>query len=280
MQTAIALILLCGAPPLLLLLGYLLRSKVQVREAAEHRMPDIAGDPAGPLAQLLQAHGRPAFRPRTESGEHGSSHFGGRPWLLLDEDWPTCRRCHRPLRLLLQLDLDALPTGAPPQRFGGLAQVFVCTEATACEPGQHTPSSTTQLARVVDTRRPGARAIRDLAAALEPGTSPAPATIVAWERGADLPGRSDCRALGLDDAAAELAGQQGLPRPGDKLGGWPRLPPGGELPRCPRCDETMEFVFQLETSAHLRGAPETPALGHLSRCRTHSTTLAFKGLPG
>ncbi len=278
MQTALALILLCGAPPLLLLLGYLLRSKVRVRKIAEHRLPDLLGASEGPLARLLARHGRAAFLPRTEPGDAEGSHFGGRPWLPKGEDWPTCEACSRPLQLLLQLDLDALPAGAPPQRSGGLAQVFCCTcQSSACDlkSEARAPLGAAQVARIVDSRRLGERAADNLASPGQATPAVIPISIVGWEQGPDLPGREDCGGLGLEDAEAELAERQGLPRSGDKLGGWPVLRPGLKLPPCPRCGETMEFVFQLDALGHTQGASGGSGIGHLARCRTHSTTLAF-----
>jgi uncharacterized protein YwqG len=119
---------------------------------------------------------RPAWRPRVVDGEHAltASKFGGLPWLALGEHWPACGHCESSMSLLLQLNLDHLPSGLdacfgvarqtplpelaqwplnlpplPPlaQHFSsmGLLQIFYCLQ---CDDGW-APFAASQLARVV-----------------------------------------------------------------------------------------------------------------------------------
>ena len=58
------------------------------------------------------------------------SHFGGVPLLPVGEGWPVCPGCGRPMQLFVQLDLGALPEGAPVAgRREGVLQLFHCASS-------------------------------------------------------------------------------------------------------------------------------------------------------
>lgn len=249
------------------------------------RRPGPALDPE--LARLveqlpegaLQRLGRTAFTIRTRVGEPREgdplSRFGGRPWLPNGQAWPACERCGQALKLLLQLDLDDLPPGGPPQRSGGLAQLFHCFSESCGGRCKNGPSSDPPyLARVVDTRLPGAPAEHPLA----DGQAVQASTILDWEPRLELPGRAEHGALGAELAGAleRLADDRLQPAAADKLGGWPHWsgPPRPAL--CPTCGGPMELLFQLDADGCLDlGAGADQPVGHLTRCPTHSSDLAF-----
>ena len=168
---------------------------------------------------LVQRFGRPAFHPDCVPGDQGRSHFGGRPWLAEGEAWPACGTCSKPMPLVMQLDLDAMPSGAPAQRSGGLAQVFFCTnQADGCAHAARSsgPFSRAVLTRVVDPGAGGGRAAENLAP-----SSQSSQTIRAWEDLEDLPSRGELRDRGvvLTEEVQAFLGAGKHPLGGDKLGG-------------------------------------------------------------
>lgn len=219
--------------------------------------------------------GRLAFRPETEPGDHGKSHFCGRPWLLEAEQWPTCGICGEPMQLLLQLDLDHLPNGAPAQRSGGLAQLFYCTNETSrCElqpkPGE--PFHPLAMARVVDLSLGGGQAPEDLA------SNPLPAcTITGWEMVRDLPRLEQIEQSNvvLGEQVRNQLAVASAPHSGDKLGGWPSEVGVADSPCCSKCGDPMEFIFQLASDEHVSHPFEKNGPGHLMRCPRHSSIMVF-----
>jgi hypothetical protein len=148
--------------------------------------------------------------------------------------------------LLLELDLSLLPT---PTGAAGLLQLWYCTrgepnceaetEAFQAGPGK------SKLIRVLPAE--GARAVA-LPADLGGRDGPA-RRVAAWEPMQDLPGTEEASELchrGREELEELL---EGLPREGDKLGGWPAWLQGVEYPPCPRCNQEMrQLLVQLASN--------------------------------
>ena len=236
-------------------------------------------------------HRRPAWRPRVIDGESGSagSKFGGIPWLAAGEDWPVCGACGRPLPFFFQLDLAEVPP-ALAGRFGsGLLQLFYCTE---CDGGWE-PFAESHMVRVVHLE--GLSAPPHMA----PEVQRFPAkTIVGWEELIDLPDpeehdelglrytydfqadivRLECPEVGLTverDLGEELAEAVAEAAVGDKLSGWPAWVQGVEYPSCPRCEQRMGLVFQLDSDDNLPYMWGDVGIGHLTQCPEHREVVTF-----
>lgn len=256
------------------------------RRSDQPAPPGDTPDVVETLDELRDRFGRPAFVPQIEPGDAGPSQFGGRPWLAEGERWPECGHCQKPMQLLLQLDLDALPAGAPPQRSGGLLQLFYCTCAEPhCETEAEgwEPFAACHLQRIVFPADLGERAHEDLAALAAGEDACEPHTIVGWSQHDDLPTEADLAALpailgaDLRDAYASAQPEE-LTRPGHKLGGWPLWIQAPEYPACPECGEAMEYLFQidsLDTQCELPVEFGDSGSGHVTRCRTHTRVIGF-----
>lgn len=226
----------------------------------------------------LRPHVRPAFIPRVEDGEASGpvTKVGGRPWLPAGTTWPTCPNCNQAMALILQLDLESLPAGAP-DHGKGLAQLFYCTNTephceVVCE--AFFPFARSVVARVVDKHAPGA----DADARVVPN-APAPRRIVGWEEVADLPRIDELGELGMevgeDDTLEQELEARELPRMGDKLGGWPHWIQGIEYPECPDCQGAMGLVFQMGGGDAIAYEWGSGGAGHLTQCAAHPERLAF-----
>jgi hypothetical protein len=235
---------------------------------------------------------RQAWTPRVVEDEGAAaSRFGGVPWLAAGEDWPRCGDCARPLPFFLQLDLASVPT-ALDRRFGeGLLQLFYCTE---CDGGFEA------FAR--------SHRVRVLRGAAAPATAvpgevelfPVRA-IVGWEEMADLPdpaehedleigysydfaariARVDCPEVGLsaelpfDEGGDALAETVATAATGDKLAGWPSWVQNVEYPTCPRCQERMRYVFQLDSEDNVPYMWGDAGTGHITQCPQHLDVVTF-----
>jgi hypothetical protein len=173
--------------------------------------------------------------------------------------------------LLVQLRLDELPNhGADTP--AGLLQLFYCpTEAPdICE---HPLRSWTPLgggATLQIVSADGGRASE------VPPRFPALA-ITAWREEPDLPDWEELRSLGtvLDSELALRLINADVPRPGDKLEGWPAWVRGVDYPTCPVCGATMGLLFQLESEDHLPFRFGDSATGYVTQCETHRNLVAF-----
>ena len=238
------------------------------------------------LDDLRARLGRLGFAPETEPGDHGPSQFGGRPWLASGETWPECRHCSKPMLLLLQLDLDALPDGAPPQRSGGLLQVFYCTStAPHCESEARgwEPFATCHMQRVLVADEAGGQVEFDRAAQIAGDAALQPRTIKAWTPHQDLPTGEDLNELPAIlgpslRATIDASQPQDLSRPGHKLGGWPLGLEAPEYPACPECGEPMEHLFQIDSLDAECTLPVKfggSGSGYVTRCRNHPRVIGF-----
>lgn len=247
------------------------------------------------LAPWRERHARPAWQPRVEDGPGApaGSRFGGLPWLPEGGAHPRCGHCGAPLRLLVQLDLGALPAEARGALGTGLLQAFYC-ERDACEQACDgwAPFSQAHHVRVL-VPGPGGLAA--------PAGHPFPArAIVGWERLLDLPApeehrdeglaldydleantvRVRCAEVGLDVGPFALAALEdeevlGRAAAGDKLLGWPAWVQGVEYPACPRCARQMELVFQLDSEDHLPHMWGDAGVAHVTRCPDHPDVLTL-----
>jgi hypothetical protein len=223
---------------------------------------------------------RPVWRPTlvARDGQAAASKIGGTPWLAADEDWPACQNCGQPMPLLVQLNLDDLPTSVGP-RFGtGLLQAFYCwntdpdcTQETRAWDAGSTGSKWLRLFKPIgeprDPRtawRSGRREVVPLAGAAPapPFVGPTsvrvddpvrPARLTGWEQDVDYPTAADAEAQGVPDYATYLAAagvaadwDYNFPYNGIKVGGWPYWLQSREWARCPTCHREMtRLLFQL-----------------------------------
>lgn len=246
------------------------------------------------LEPWRHAHKRTAWLPQVKSGpgRAAGSRFGGLPWLPSGENHPACENCDRPLRLLLQLDLQSIPEPAR-QRLGrGLLQVFYC-ENNDCEQecDGWSPFSEAHRVQVVNATEGHMAA---------PAGHPFPAKeITGWKPVDDYPSAAELRELGLDfdydfdantvrircpsigldsppvgihDLEAETVANALM---GDKLLGWPHWIQGVEYPECPTCKARMEYVFQIDSENNLPLMWGDAGTAHVTRCPKHPEVLAL-----
>ena len=190
--------------------------------------------------------------------------------------------------LFLQLDLSRLPSELNRAFGSGLLQLFYCIE---CDDAWE-PFGATSLVRIVQPT--------DIyeAMALAPGSF-LPKSIITWQAFDDYPDPQDHRALGvdydydfgdplrttvtcpelgvvmevLDDD--ELAERIASASAGDKLAGWPHWTQSAEYPACPRCEQPMRYVFQIDSEDHLPFIFGDLGTGHLTQCGDHLDIVAF-----
>lgn len=196
--------------------------------------------------------------------------LGGRPWLLADETWPTCKNCGERMALIIQLDGSSLPDRAIGG--SGLIQAFLCLRD---EPGCKTwePFASGVLARRISAAAGGEAT--DVVSGVDSRS------IEGWTRVEDLPVVEELESLGahlsagetdaLIDAHYKLA--RGLTVRGNKLGGYPNWPQGVNYPRCKVCSRRMNLIFQIE-NAH-PSSRNGPATAFLAGCPEHADELAF-----
>jgi uncharacterized protein YwqG len=208
-------------------------------------------------------------------GDLRASKFAGTPWLSQAEEWPRCPNCAQPIQLFLQLDLEQLPEAVRDEYGTGLLQLFYCKSVeppcdAECE--AFFPFARSVLVRLIvpagePQRRP------DVTVA-EPFP---PKLIVAWRAVDDYPNCEESRELGVALAEAEWAAleERGLPRPGDKLAGWPHWVQGVEYPDCPVCSARMRLVFQLDSNDNLPFLFGDVGCAHITQCPQHKEQLAF-----
>jgi len=198
----------------------------------------------GEVAALI----RPCFLPETEAGpfENGSG-FGGAPFLPRGVDHPLCPGCWQPMTLFVQLKLDDLPSSQGNDRTG-LLQLFYCTtdEPDLCERSLRSwaPFSDGAVVRIVSAYGGSVSSV--------PARFPA-FRVTGWHEEPDLPTWAESRSMGVvldEDLGLRLINAD-VPRPGDKLAGWPAWARGVEYPACPLCGATMRLVFQLACEGHV-----------------------------
>ena len=227
------------------------------------------------IPDSLRAYTRTAWRTETvrEDGPPSASKYAGTPWISAGDAHPVCANCGRPLQLFLQLNTSDLPEALRGAYGEGLIQLFYCTSVDPhCEIETEAwfPFSASVVARqVVPEGEPEQ---------IQGDTTFPPQRIVGWTPIEDVPNGEEARdPLGVDLSQEEEEGlwDAGLPRAGDKLGGWPAWVQGVEYPTCPRCGTQMQLVFQLDSECHLPFMFGDMGIGHLTQCPQHTDVLAF-----
>lgn len=219
---------------------------------------------------------RSAFLPKASEGEGviTASKFSGKPWLNLNEHWPVCQHCGKPMQLFLQLNLDSLPESIQGEFGTGLLQLFYCTStepdcSVECE--AWLPFAKSVQVRVV---QPDIEKL-DIEIPTSENYFP-PKQIVGWEEIQDYPHPEEGTELGIDltdDEWNDISSE--YPHSGDKLSGWPCWVQGIEYPNCPVCNQRMRLVFQLDSENNLPFMFGDVGCGHITQCKTHLTQVAF-----
>ncbi len=233
-------------------------------------------------------------------GDRLASKFCGRPWLAIDEAWPTCPHCTEPLQLFLQLNLGDLPETIREEFGSGLLQVFHCL-ADNCQAigaylniyyGDRAPFlEQSAIIRLVNPL--GSGSTPPLPEILgEPYATLPAKTIIDWQIIADYPDPEELVAQvygwhrlseDLWDELVERCGINDLidyedqypTNEADKLGGYPRWVQGMECPGCPVCSAPMRQVFQLASSNNLDYMFGDMGIAHVLQCQTHKDQFAF-----
>jgi uncharacterized protein YwqG len=272
-----------------------LREVLNVPRHMEERLRDIVPEiiydtyfaPDAAEVVWIEKQSRPTWIPIVEhgDGELTDSKFSGLPWLAESETWPCCRGCRKPMQLMLQLDLDRLPSDLEPDFGPGLLQLFYCTQNDWewKTDGGECPIDddyqafsrahlirTVRAARTKVVRRPeGLKAFP-------------PVRIVGWTKAKDYPSYEDYLPLGFDpgqtwgsDTMINMC-RQFKCLPGDKLWGWPQFIQGREYPTCPECRTEMTFLFQLDSQCNLPWLFGDVGCGHITLCPIHRHILAFQ----
>ncbi|MGC4120698.1 MAG: DUF1963 domain-containing protein [Myxococcales bacterium] len=225
------------------------------------------GELEGPdeAEQLARAHRLTCFVPILSKdptgGEATGSRFGGRPWLLAEERWPACGRCHAPLTFVVQLAAAQLPGELGPLG-EGLLQLFLCLGE--CQSlGGWEPFAPSTLARLIPAR------LGQVGEAAAGGCYPARG-VERWEPRADYPRYEDLSKLvGMETAfeALETMRERGyVSQPGEKLGGWPHWIQEALRPRCRRCSQAMAPLLQIDSHCTLPVQFGDSGIGWLFRC--------------
>lgn len=223
---------------------------------------------------LVAPHKRTAWIPQTETNRAAiqASKFSGLPIIDQDEEWPCCKECKNPMQLFLQLNADELPVVANKPFGDGTLQVFFCTDNDgACDTWE--AFSDGSLVRLIQPENLTPKEIKS-----SPVKNPLPEKrIVAWNPVEDYPNPEELDELQtiLDDAQTDQLCEDGYPRSGDKLGGWPYWIQGIEYPNCPDCGERMKLVFQIDSESNLDFMFGDVGCSHITQCPKHPTRLAI-----
>ena len=200
-----------------------------------------------------------------------ASKFSGRPWFAAGEDWPKCANCGEPMQFFLQINLGDLPKLIRDEFGSGLLQFFYCINQephceTECE--AFFPFAESELLRLVQPRG-------EEQADPSGADAPFPARrITDWQEVNDLPHPEEV-IVELSDEEWEAFDEAGMPRPGDKLSGWPAWVQGVEYPDCPKCNKQMRLVLQLDSRGNLPFDFGDAGTGHITQCEEHKDVLAF-----
>jgi len=233
--------------------------------------------PGWEIPPQLAPFKRPAWVPVVEEGDGviTDSKFAGTPWLAASEGWPLCPNCGKPIQLFLQLNLAQLPDAVRGEYGEGLIQLFYCTNAeqecdVECE--AFFPFSRSVVARLV-----APEGEPDAAPAPEIEDAFPPRLIVGWRETDDYPNWEESASLGVELSESDLEAMQedGYPRTGDKLAGWPNWIQYIEYPNCPTCGERMRLVFQIDSGDNLPFDFGDMGCSHVTQCATHKDQLAF-----
>ena len=249
------------------------------------------------IEQILQQYLRPYWIPVVEPEPASSaaprpeearrSRYGGRPWLGAGERWPLCGHCQRPLRFFLQLDLASLPAELAWPHRDGLVQLFYCIRSEpVCEVEAEAwnPFAPSVLARWIapgELLSGGTGAGEAVMGVRDPRWQPR--RIRSWQRAGDeFPAytEGDCDPVIAElhrdpDLSSVVEARDHEAHTGDKLGGWPAWVQSAEYPACPRCQQRMAVLLQVESNGYTGHQFGDLGAGHLSQCPEHPESVAF-----
>jgi len=228
------------------------------------------------LGRKLHKFRKKAWLPKTRAGDGNvsASKISGIAHIPQGQSWPSCGNCGKPMQLFVQVNSDEVPDDASGLILEGILQLFYCTNSEPqcevdCE--AYFPFSKASLVRIVE---PGAFEQFETS----PVENAFPArSIEGWELELDLPNWEELSMMGVEltDQESDLLADSNTPTQGDKLGGWPAWIQGVEYPNCPKCNEAMFHVFQIDSENNLPYMFGDVGVGHVTRCRQHPDVLAF-----
>lgn len=250
------------------------------------------------LSHWVEKNQREAWIPEVVDGDSSptSSKYGGLPWLASAADWPECGSCQRPLTFLFQLNLDELPSELAGQFGSGLLQLFYCQHIESDCDSDFADASLAfvDLAKHSRVVQPSTDCFKGPHPKLAP-----PKSIKAWRASSDFPRPAEHERLGLsysydwdkeeiriecpnfDLVLDQLPIQENYPEAisdsvmEDKLGGWPAWIQNANYPRCPRCQEAMQFVYQICSGSVLPIEFGSEGAGYLTQCAKHKDVVTF-----
>jgi uncharacterized protein YwqG len=206
-----------------------------------------------------------------------ASKFSGIPLLAENETWPKCGSCHQEMQLFVQLNACELPKEAQQAFGGGILQVFYCTNFEQTDKNSecdaYFPFANSALLRILDPANIVAKTLNasPVIDAFEEKV------IVGWQATDDYPDSEELEELGIElsNAESELLYEQGYPKIGDKLLGWPAWIQGIEYPDCPDCGDRMTLIFQLDSEDNVDYMFGDGGIAHVTQCAKHPDKLAI-----
>lgn len=268
------------------LTGQAPRPEVTTPQPAE--TPALEAEALAALRAALEPHLRTSFRPRLAeaSGQAACSKLGGLPLLASGEAWPRCGSCGEPMPLALQLARSECPEPAQARFPAEHLQLFYCSSSGCGAGDAWEPFASNRLLRFLGEGQPA----EELLECPEPTQS---VDITGWDERRESPHSEDLSELPgeldeLDEDRWQLQDRvdAGLASPeeatlagpalGNRLLGWPHWSQGAEWPSCPRCQERMAFLFQIDAnSGPLQMLFAADGTGHVTQCPSHPEVLAF-----
>ena len=244
---------------------------------------------------------RPTWIPIVLDGDGAitDSKFSGMPYLPEDESIPVCGCCGKTLQLFLQLNLDQTPRELHGKFGEGLIQVVYCTD----EDCEYDGSNELGYIWEAFSNRHFLRLINNDPNISNPAQIPEkyfPAKqIIGWENHDDFPdpyeweekyginmqcdfgdvfeARVICPEFELTFSSTELNFKKhiGLAIGADKLSGYPHWVQDPRYPSCPKCQATMEFIFQIDSEQDLPYMFGDMGVALITQCPEHKDILAL-----
>lgn len=221
------------------------------------------------------------------------SKFAGVPALREHDLIPTCPDCHKPLQLLLQLNLEQIAEQIPHDFGCGLVQVFLCVD-DECEQ-KFGDRIKNQVCRYIALTEVSTRV-----AELSENAFP-PKKIVSWREEMTFPHVDDYAAYGIDyesfpDDLDEdedilvrvtcdefgirfISDDDEIQRvitpesQGARLAGYSDWTYGKLTKICPICSQEMWVIFEFDSESHIPYWFGRYQKAHLVQCKTHPEQL-------
>ncbi|MGV3525080.1 MAG: DUF1963 domain-containing protein [Candidatus Sericytochromatia bacterium] len=211
-------------------------------------------------------------------GSLTSSKFSGKPYLDKSEAWPTCKLCHAPLQLFVQLALNELPEEK--RIFGsGLLQLFLCKEpACLSSNASFDVFPPHQCLRIIEP----SEAKEDIL--LPPKHFPAQA-ITGWTYvGLEYPylvsqfTDPENSPIYIEEESDEfymIDGNLDAINQGEKIGGQPFFVQYEREPECPTCKKPLEVLMQIGSRDNIPFDFGDAGVGHIFVCPEHQQNIYF-----